>query len=384
MVKKMILPFMLLVLLAFKDPGDSGINSSYNNKIVKSTDPQMDGAEQYDGPYILYKKEKVYAKYIDQSNGIRTVRVDSISVSEKKNLSLKVNTDEPGKTFSVQIKDKLQNEKAEYKKINKQFVLSDIEGNFGALRKLLQGNGVIDSGFNWTFGNGHLVLIGDFVDRGSQVTEVLWLIYSLEEKAIAAGGHVHFILGNHEIMNMSNDLRYLNPKYTEGAMLLNEHYMTLYGENSELGRWLRTKNIMEKVGDMIYTHAGISAQINVINSSISDINKLARPFYGDTSYNYPNIKLDVIYSDWGPFWYRGYYTGKEKASSGQVDSTLSIFDAEKIVTGHTIVAETISTWYNGKVINTDVHHSEGKSEALLIDGKKCYRAYPDGKKELLL
>src|SRR6185503_2902022 len=167
--------------------------------------------------------------------------------------------------------------------------------NFAGFRKLLQAGGVIDADYNWTFGNGHLVLTGDFVDRGDQVTEVLWLIYSLEEKAKAAGGYVHFILGNHEIMNMSNDLRYLHPKYVENTMLLNEHYMTLYGENSELGRWLRTKNIMEKVGDMIYTHGGISSQMNLVNSSISDINKMARPFYGDTNYNYPNVKLEIIY-----------------------------------------------------------------------------------------
>ena len=63
------------------------------------------------------------------------------------------------------------------------FVVSDIEGEFKAFRQLLQGNNIIDENFNWTFGNGHLVLTGDFVDRGTLVTEVLWLIYSLEEKA---------------------------------------------------------------------------------------------------------------------------------------------------------------------------------------------------------
>ena len=106
---------------------------------------------------------------------------------------------------------------------------------------MLQNNGVIDKDFNWTFGNGHLVLTGDFVDRGEQVTEVLWLIYALEDKAKEAGGYVHYVLGNHEIMNMSGDLRYLNKKYVDNAALLNAHFVTLYGENSELGRWLRTK-----------------------------------------------------------------------------------------------------------------------------------------------
>ena len=38
-------------------------------------------------------------------------------------------------------------------------VISDIEGNFEAFRKLLQGNGVIDENFNWTYGKDHLVLV---------------------------------------------------------------------------------------------------------------------------------------------------------------------------------------------------------------------------------
>jgi hypothetical protein len=118
-----------------------------------------------------------------------------------------------GKNIHVKLKPGLANEKAEHKKVGKMLILSDIEGNFAAFRKLLQANHVIDDNFNWTFEKNHLVLIGDFVDRGTMVTEVLWLIYSLEEKASAAGGYVHYILGNHEIMNMSNDLRYVQDRY---------------------------------------------------------------------------------------------------------------------------------------------------------------------------
>jgi hypothetical protein len=40
------------------------------------------------------------------------------------------------------------------------------------------------------FGKDHLVLVGDFVDRGVMVTEVLVLF--IEEKAKAAGGYVLF------------------------------------------------------------------------------------------------------------------------------------------------------------------------------------------------
>ena len=136
---------------------------------------------------------------------------------------------------------------------------------------------------------------------------------------------------------------------------------------------------MEKVGDMIYTHGGVSSQVNQINSSISDINKLARPFYGDTSYNYPNIKLDIIYSDLGPFWYRGYYK-PPRAGVAQIDSTLNIYGVNQITTGHTIISTEIRSLYNGKLYDTDVHHAEGQSEALLIDDKKFMRVNNKGEK----
>jgi hypothetical protein len=48
------------------------------------------------------------------------------------------------------------------------------------------------------------------------------------------------------------------------------------------------------------------------------------------------------------------------------------------------VRDTISVWYDGKVLNTDVHHSEGKSEALLIEDNKYYRVNSEGKKVPLL
>src|SRR6187399_3480408 len=225
-----------------------GQNAEVKNYPIKqATDPAI-----IDGPYVLYDNDSVFVKYIEDNSGAKTVKTDGTPATMKNNITLQVNTDIPGKTFAVQLKQKLSEEKSEYKGIKKMLVISDIEGNFGAFRKLLQGNGVIDENFNWTFGKDHLVLVGDFVDRGTMVTEVLWLIYSLEEKAKAAGGYIHYILGNHEIMNMGGDLRYLQSKYRESATLLNTPYTALVGENSELGRWLRTKNVIEKVGDILF------------------------------------------------------------------------------------------------------------------------------------
>lgn len=375
-MKNIVIAFLPLLFAGFILPDDSCRQNTSSTKNMN--------VAQNDGPYVLYRGDKIYVKYILDNNGTMSAKQDSLALTEKGTISLTVQTDEPGKTFSVKLKPQLQNEEAEFTNVTKQFILSDIEGNFRAFRKLLQANKVIDESFNWTFGNGHLVLTGDFFDRGDQVTETLWLIYSLEEKAKAAGGYVHFVLGNHEIMNLSGDIRYVVPKYFQNAALINENYMMLYSENSELGRWLRTKNIMEKIGDILFIHGGISAAVNSMNIPVSAVSNLARPYYADSTNKYNNTKLDTLFSDLGPFWYRGYYTGSPKANSVQVDSTLSIYGVKHIATGHTIIADTISVLYNGKLFNTDVHHVIGHSEALLFEDGKYYRVNPIGEKLLIL
>ncbi|MGQ0739758.1 MAG: metallophosphoesterase [Bacteroidota bacterium] len=339
---------------------------------------------RYDGPYVLYGDNLVFVKYIVDDHGVKKVQADSMPLSKKADVSLQVASDEPGKLFTVKLKGDLQNEKTDFPSINKMYIVSDIEGNFAAFRKLLLAAKIIDTDYNWIFGNGHLVLTGDFVDRGSQVNEVLWLIYSLEDKAKAAGGYVHYVLGNHEIMNMNGDLRYVHPKYMESAGLLNEGFTSLYGENAELGRWLRTKNVMEKIGDILFVHGGVSAPVNRMELSTSKLNRLVRPYYADSLFDFKNANLDTLYSDFGPFWYRGYYKANPSSEANTVDSTLRLYKVKKIATGHTVIADTISVLFGGKVINTDVHHLKGHSEGILIENGKYFRVTASGEKKEVL
>ena len=301
-------------------------------------------------------------------------------VASRGNATLLVNTGDPGKTFSVSLKSKLTNEKAEYNGVKKMLVISDIEGNFTAFRKLLQANGVIDENFNWTFNKDHLVLTGDFVDRGTMVMEVLWLIYSLEEKAKEAGGYVHFILGNHEIMNMGGDLRYVQARYSEHAALMKRDYRQLFGPDTEMGRWLATKNVVERVGNILFAHGGISPYVNYLQMPLKELNDMTRPHYRDSAVEYTDPKLEILFSDLGPFWYRGYYTGTPRATKEQIDSTLQFYGVRHIGTGHTIIANNISSLFDGKLFDTDVHHADGHSEALLLENGKFFRINTAGEK----
>lgn len=324
-----------------------------------------------DGPYVLYPNQDSTTVY-EFRNGVMNKETYSSG-----NLKWLYATSDENTTFDIQLKKSLSIEPSVYAQPEKLFVLSDIEGNFDAFRKLLVRNQIIDSQFNWTFGNGHLVFAGDMFDRGVQVTECLWLMYSLEEKAKASGGYVHFILGNHEIMNLQGDQGYVIPKYIMNASMIGKSIKTMYGWQSELGKWLRTKNVVEKIGSLLVLHGGVSPEINNMPLSIEEINLLCRSCYDCHILELKEkFQKPLLRGESSPFWYRGYYS--TEINSRQVDSTLQKFKVQHIITGHTVIADTISIHHDGKIINTDTRHAEGKSEALLILDGVFYRVNQEG------
>ena len=90
--------------------------------------------------------------------------------------------------------------------------IGDVHGAYPELVELLQEDGLISADRVWTGGSAHLVMLGDLVDRGSQSREVLTLVMRLQAEARQAGGRVHMLLGNHEVMNLVGDLRYVSPE----------------------------------------------------------------------------------------------------------------------------------------------------------------------------
>lgn len=334
-----------------------------------------------DGPYVFYKNDSLFVESI--ANG----KLKKEASPFQQNKTTIVNIVVPGQPadfFSVPLKKRMEAERSEYKPVEKLFVTSDIEGTFNGFKKMLLAGGVINEQFNWTFEKGHLVVCGDLFDRGDEVTACLWLLYKLEEEAKAKGGYVHVVLGNHEIMNLSDDLRYLHPKYLQAAALMQRNYTEFYAANTELGRWLRTKNIMERIGDWLFLHAGVSQAINEQGLSLKKINNKVRNLYdkdGIDSLLAENKATIFFNGNTSPFWYRGYFT-QPLASMAQVDSSLKKFDVKKIIVGHTIV-DSIHSIYNGKIIAIDVNHHKQNHQALIIEKDCFYRMNADGKKSKL-
>lgn len=337
-----------------------------------------------DGPYVMHHPGHTEILTINDHKLSK-----QILSKGSKNYKLKVSSSEYKKYFNVKLKGNYTVEPDAYSEPVKILALSDIEGNLNAFRNLLLANKVIDQDFNWTFGNGHLVFNGDLFDRGQQVTECLWLIYSLEEKAKVAGGYVHYILGNHEIMNLQGQFNYVHKKYkyfNSEAMKL--AYDSLYTNSTELGRWLRSKNIIEKIGNKLFFHAGICQAVNQSSIDIQKMNGLVRQnltnpvTIAKSDQEYVKMLFD---SNTSPFWYRGYYNVKDKkaVSINVIDSTLRKFNVSTLITGHTILGDTINVHFEKKVINVDTHHAKSKSEALLIEGNNFYRVNAEGKRVLL-
>ena len=89
-------------------------------------------------------------------------------------------------------------------------VFADVHGAHTALTKLLVAADVLDDSGHWSGAKSHLVSLGDTLDRGPDSRQVLDLLRRLQPEALAAGGRVHLVLGNHELMNLTGDLRYVS------------------------------------------------------------------------------------------------------------------------------------------------------------------------------
>jgi hypothetical protein len=93
---------------------------------------------------------------------------------------------------------------------NRIIAFGDVHGGVDELRALLRALTLIDDSGNWSGGRTRLVSLGDLLDRGPDSRAVMDLLMQLEEQAATAGGAVHLVLGNHELMNMTGDLRYVS------------------------------------------------------------------------------------------------------------------------------------------------------------------------------
>ncbi len=89
--------------------------------------------------------------------------------------------------------------------------IADVHNDFDDFVAILQHTGLIDKQNHWAGGKTTFVQVGDLLDRGPKPREVMDLMMALEKEGPQAGGRVVSLLGNHEMMNIMGDLRYVVP-----------------------------------------------------------------------------------------------------------------------------------------------------------------------------
>jgi hypothetical protein len=190
--------------------------------------------------------------------------------------------------------------------------IGDVHGRYDELTAILQGAGLTDDQLRWTGGDDHLVLCGDLVDRGEQDRPVLELAMRLQKEAESAGGRVHVVLGNHEVMNLTRDFRYVHPggyadfepqenagdrkraweKYekalsgkganaTELREGFDERYPPGYfarrrafSEKGDYGSWLLGQPSVIRVNGILFVHGGLTPEVAALG--IDEINERVR------------------------------------------------------------------------------------------------------------
>jgi hypothetical protein len=319
--------------------------------------PSAEMLAQNDGPYAFYQNNYTtlelywvcmgnvvnYKQPIDQNIAVECGYQKTIQVS-------------PPPTVIPQVRFQA----------SKVAAISDIHGQFQLLVDLLRNNGVITDSWDWSFGDGHLVIAGDVFDRGPQQTEALWLLYQLDQQATAHGGQVHMLLGNHETMVLYDDLRYLHPKYVRVAEQLNRRFPELYGRDTVLGAWLHSRPVIVTVSNIAFMHGGLHPDYAELGMSIAEINEAYRSSLGvPREVLRETPVLNFLYGNLGPLWYRGYFRPNHALTEAMLNRVLYALSVDHVVLGHTSFPGVYSHW-EGRVYNVDADTKRGETSEMLF------------------
>ena len=254
--------------------------------------------------------------------------------------------------------------------------VSDPHGRLDALAALLQAQGILDGGRRWAFGDGHLVVLGDVFDKGTQVTELLWLLRALEGQARTAGGRVHLVLGNHEVAALRGGTRHADREYLDLGRPLGQ----VYGPDTELGRWLRICPALLRLGDTLFAHAGPSPALLDRERDLEACNRRFREALGRPG-------KDPLLGRSGPARYAGLLpvgvAEDGDATGPEVEAVLAAFQVQRVVVGH-VVFERITPFHQGRVVGIDAGLQDGRPGEvwLSLDGRR-WRGGADGRRQAL-
>ena len=289
------------------------------------------------------------------------------------------------------------------------FVIGDIHGDYDAYMAVLRDAELVDKKGRWSGGKARLVQTGDVPDRGPETRKILDHLMKLEKQAARKGGAVIALIGNHEAMNITGDLRYVTPSeyqafvgskskqarnkfYTNNREAFATKYQSpdvdtaldeaqlraafdrdyplgyvehrrAWGPNGKYGAWVMSHDALHIMDDTLFLHGGLSQEY--ITLSVDEINHAIR----DALQNDP--QADILNGDNSPLWYRGNAI-ETQAGAAEIAALLDTYDVARIIIGHTPQTDGIKTLYDGKVIIVDTGMSayyKGTRSYLRLDGE---------------
>jgi len=261
--------------------------------------------------------------------------------------------------------------------------IGDLHGDVSALRAALRLGGAIDQGAKWVGQNLVVVQTGDQLDRGDDEPQILDLFARLEQEARAAGGAVHVLNGNHEVMNVQGDFRYVTPDgfhdFSGGhpdalherlaAQLPAEQRgrTAAFLPGGEMARRLAVHPVVLQIGDNVFVHGGVLEQH--VRYPLARINQETSAWMSGA----PNEAApQSLTSQRAPIWVRDYSYGTPASDRcAELARVLGALSAQRMVVGHTVQQQGINSACDGKVWRIDVGLSRfygGKPSVLEIRG----------------
>jgi len=253
---------------------------------------------------------------------------------------------------------------------NRILVIGDLHADFNKTKEIFINFGLIDVNENWIANPKDTVVVqlGDQLDGGGRGGEEsfgeLDLIYFMDRihlKAEKFGGGVYSLIGNHEIMNLLGDFRYSSSKdiSRQGGI---QKRKQLFSPGSDLfNKMSCTRNVILKIGDFIFVHAGILPEhIEASEKSkfISKLNTLMRLYLqGKKTWQDEDIQKYFLDKK-GVIWNREYGDKTlSKKTCDYLNKVNKLLNVGHMVVGHT-VQDNINSKCDDKLWRVDVGISD--------------------------
>jgi hypothetical protein len=291
--------------------------------------------------------------------------------------------------------------------------IGDLHGDFEAWRAIALAAGLVDRKGRWAGGDTVLVQTGDVVDRGPDSLKIIQDLMRLQREAPRRHGRVIALVGNHEAMNVTDDLRYVaagdfaafvdrgsanrrdqvyqrNKALIEAAYRQRDATMTdeaikqawlsitplgllehqaAWHPEGVIGRWVIGNPAVLMLDGNLFVHGGIcppytGVPLPEINSRVA----AAMAAHATT----PDA---IINDEAGPLWCRRLAitpTPPQPSIAEQLDPVLAAYGAKRIVIGHTPILGGIAVLEDGRLVKIDTGISA------VFGGKLTYLEIVDG------